>query len=203
MTQGAVDSASRSALLVVDVQNDFCPGGALPVPDGDRVVAVLNRYIAAAEATGVAILASRDWHPRVTTHFADHGGPWPPHCVQGTDGARFRADLRLPPSAVVISKGEDPGEAGYSAFEGHAPDGRLLGDVLEARGITHLYVGGLATDYCVRQSVLDALAAGMTVTVLEDAVAGVDVQAGDSARAMAEMRAHGAGTVRGDGRLDG
>ena len=192
---------NHSALLMVDVQNDFCPGGALPVPDGHRVVASLNRYIDDAVARGMAIYASRDWHPSVTSHFKPYGGIWPIHCVQGSEGARLHPDLRLPSGATVISKGEQADSAGYSAFEGRTSDGTLLLPELRNRGITRLYVGGLATDYCVKHSVLDALEAGLKVTVLEDAVAGVDVEPGDSARALDEMREKGADVVRHSARL--
>jgi nicotinamidase/pyrazinamidase len=182
----------RAALLVVDVQRDFCRGGALAVPDGDRVVPVLNRVIEDASYHGLLVYASRDWHPEVTMHFKKHGGLWPPHCVQGTEGARFHPDLRLPPSTVMMTKGDHPHIHGYSAFDGRTADGVWLADHLHARGVEHLYVGGLATDYCVRLSVLDARRAGMRVTVLQDAVAGIDVEPGDSERAFAEMREAGA-----------
>lgn len=185
-------AAKRSALLVVDVQKDFCPGGALAVPDGDRVVPALNRHIAEATARDWPIYASRDWHPPVTSHFQKYGGEWPTHCVQHTDGARFHEGLRLPPSAIVISKGQTPDKPGYSALEGHTPDGKTLFDDLHERRIEHLYVGGLATDYCVRHSVLDARRAGLEVTVLVDAIAGVEVKPGDTARALDEMRTAGA-----------
>ena len=182
----------RPALLVVDVQNDFCPGGALPVPNGDRVVPVLNHYITDAIQRGMPIYVSRDWHPPATRHFRQCGGEWPPHCVQNTAGARFHPDLQLPPSTVVISKGQDPDTAGYSAFEGQAPDGKTLLADLRERGIDGLYVGGLATDYCVKQSVLDARRSGLAVTVLRDAIAGVDVESGDSDLAIVEMQNAGA-----------
>lgn len=183
---------SRPALLVVDVQNDFCAGGTLAVPESARVIASLNRRLEQATAAGITVFASRDWHPAETTHFAPFGGPWPVHCVAGTSGARFHRDLHLPPDVVVVSKGQDPGSPGYSAFDGQTADGTPLGEALRQRGVTHLYVGGLATDYCVRHSVLDALAAGLQVTVLGDAIAGVDVHPGDVQRAIAEMRSHGA-----------
>lgn len=182
----------RSALLIVDVQNDFCPRGALPVPHGDRVVPVLNRCIEEAVARAMPIFATRDWHPANTTHFKPFGGEWPVHCVQHTAGAQFHPDLHLPPSAVIVTKGERPDHPGYSAFDGHTPEGAPLMDELRKRGVTHLYVGGLATDYCVRHSVLDARAAGLGVTVIEEAIAGVDRQPGDSERAVAEMRTAGA-----------
>src|SRR5262245_30054404 len=181
-----------SALLVVDVQNDFCPGGALAVPRGDRVVLALNRYITSALHDGAPIYASRDWHPPITTHFVSQGGPWPPHCVRDTRGAEFHPNLALPSQTIVITKGESTDKPGYSAFEGRTPEGQPLLADLQLRQITHLYVGGLATDYCVKHSVLDARAAGLQVTVLEDAIAGVDLQPGDSTTAIAEMQKAGA-----------
>jgi nicotinamidase/pyrazinamidase len=184
--------SARAAFLVVDVQMDFCPDGALPVPDGDRVVPVLNRYLADAVERGMRIYASRDWHPSVTTHFKRYGGEWPLHCIQHTAGARFHPQLRLPTSTIVVSKGDDPQRPGYSAFEGRTVDGTSLLDDLRGRGIERLYVGGLATDYCVRASVLDARRAGFEVTVLRDALAGIDVHPGDSDRAITEMREAGA-----------
>ena len=185
-------SHTRSALLVVDVQNDFCPDGALPVLDGDRVVPALNRRIQEALASGWPIYASRDWHPPVTRHFQEYGGEWPPHCVQNTAGAAFHKDLQLPDTAIVITKGEDPETAGYSAFEGHTPEGTALLAELRQRQIDHLYVGGLATDYCVKHSVLDARRASLDVTILRDTIAGVDVRPGDSVRAITEMEEAGA-----------
>lgn len=184
-------SQSRpAALFIVDVQRDFCSGGALAVPDGDRVVPVLNRCIDEAVRQGLTVYASRDWHPPASRHFRSAGGPWPPHCIQGTPGAEWHPDLTRPPGLVVISKGTEPQTDGYSAFEGVTPDARPLLADLRERGIRHLYVGGLATDYCVKHSVLDALAAGFEVTVLGDAVAGVDPAA--SAQALAQMQQRGA-----------
>jgi nicotinamidase/pyrazinamidase len=185
-------SSARAALLIVDVQRDFCPGGALPVPGGDQVVPVLNRCIAEAVHQGLPVYASRDWHPLVSDHFKAYGGDWPSHCVQGTEGARFHPDLHLPPSTAVITKGDDRHLEGYSAFDGHTADGRSLADDLRAHHIEQLYVGGLATDYCVQESVIAACRAGLRVAVLQDAVAGIDVHPGDSDRAFALMRGAGA-----------
>ncbi len=182
----------REALLIVDVQNDFCPGGALAVPGGDRVVAPLNGLAARFAAAGRPVYASRDWHPATTSHFKQYGGIWPVHCVAGTPGAAFHPELRLPASTIVVTKGERPDSHGYSAFEGRTPDGLSLGEDLRRRGVTHLSIGGLATDYCVKHSALDALTAGLHVTLLEDAIAGVDVDPGDSARAIDQMKAAGA-----------
>ena len=183
--------AERAALLVVDLQNDFCPGGSLAVPGGDAVVPVVNRYLDILGQRGVPVFASRDWHPAVTGHFRAYGGPWPPHCIQGTDGARFHRALRLPAEAVVVSKGMDPARDDYSAFNAVTAAGRPFDDCLRELGVTRLLVCGLATDYCVRQSSLDALAAGYGVTVLTDAVKGVDLSPGDSERALQEIVAAG------------
>jgi len=183
---------ARDALVVVDVQNDFCPGGALAVAEGDRVVAVLNRYAAAFAARGAPVFASRDWHPEQTRHFVAGGGPWPPHCLQGTPGARFHPDLRLPAGTVVVSKGMDPDEDAYSSFQARDEDGTDFATLLRRRGVRRLFVGGLATDYCVRATALDGLAAGFEVVVLEDAVRAVDVQPDDGERALTEMAAAGA-----------
>jgi nicotinamidase/pyrazinamidase len=185
-------AGTDSALVIIDVQKDFCAGGALAVPNGDRVVPPLNRYITDAVKRGWPVYASRDWHPPVTKHFRQYGGLWPPHCVQGTEGATFHPDLQLPSSVIVVSAGDSADSDGYSAFEGRVPDGTPFLDDLRKRGIRRLYVGGLATDYCVKHSVLDARRSGLEVTVLTDAVAGIDVKAGDSARALDEMRAAGA-----------
>jgi nicotinamidase/pyrazinamidase len=181
----------HAALLVVDVQNDFCSGGVLAVPGSDRVVDSLNGYIQDALARAMPIYASREWHPARSTHFAPYGGMWPVHCVQDSPGAQFHPSLRLPPTTIVISKGQGPDAHGYSAFEGRTPDGTALLERLRNDNIAHLYVGGLATDYCVRASVLDARSAGLNVTLLQDAIAGVDRHTGDSSRAIAEMRRQG------------
>ena len=183
---------NHRALLVVDVQRDFCPGGALAAPGGDRIVPAINTYVGHAEELGMPIYASRDWHPPVTTHFKEYGGEWPPHCVQGSEGAAFHPQLRLPANAIVISKGADPQRPGYSALDGRTPEGRPFLDDLRDRGIETLYVAGIATDYCVKQTALDALRAGLQVTVLTDAIAPIDAQPGDADRALAEMTRAGA-----------
>jgi nicotinamidase/pyrazinamidase len=186
----------RHALLVIDMQNDFCTGGALAVPGSELVVEAINRHVADAEQQEMPIYASRDWHPAQTAHFKDFGGQWPVHCVSESTGAEFHPDLALPPRTVVVTKGTRDDAPGYSAFEGTTSEGVGLLEDLRRRGVTHLFVGGLATDYCVRASVLDALHAGLGVTVLEDAIAGVDLKPGDSDEAIAQMRAHGAVIAR-------
>ena len=180
------------ALVIVDVQNDFCPGGTLAVAGGDRVAAPLARLAARCAAAGLPVFASRDWHPPDTAHFQDAGGPWPVHCVRDTPGAELHPDLVLPPEAVILSKGVDPQADGYSAFEARDETGRDLVELLRAAGVDHLLVGGLATDYCVRATALAALARGLRVSLLTDAVAGVNVQPGDADRAIEEMVAAGA-----------
>ncbi len=187
---------ARDALVIVDVQNDFCPGGALPVARGDEVVPVLNRYAERFARRGAAVFATRDWHPERTRHFQAFGGVWPPHCVQGTPGAAFHPDLRLPPGTVVASKGMDPEQDAYSGFQARTPEGLGLAAALGARGVRRLFVGGLATDYCVKATVLDALKEGFEVVLLEDAVRAVDVRPGDGERALHEMRAAGARPAR-------
>lgn len=182
----------KDALLVVDVQNDFCPGGSLAVAEGHAVVPLLNQYMERAAAAGIPIFASRDWHPEQTAHFREFGGRWPPHCVQGTPGAEFHPDLRLLEGTVIVSKGMNPVDEGYSLFEGKLEDGRDALTALRELGVTQVHVGGLATDYCVRATTLDALAARFDVFLLEDAIRAVEVQPGDGERAIAEMREAGA-----------
>ncbi len=183
---------SGDALVIVDVQNDFCPGGSLAVPEGDKVVPVLNRYVERFAALKGPIFASRDWHPLVTKHFQAYGGVWPPHCVQGTKGAEFHADLKLPSDAVVVSKGMDPDADAYSCFQAEDPNRMPFAAALGEWGAQRLFVGGLATDYCVKATVLDALREGFQVVVLEDVIRAVDVSPGDGAKALEEMRAAGA-----------
>jgi nicotinamidase/pyrazinamidase len=177
-----------AALILVDVQNDFCPGGALAVADGDRVVPVLSREADRFAKAGRPVVLSRDWHPAETTHF----DTWPPHCVQGQPGARFHPKLRLPGGAIVVSKGMGATEDAYSAFQARDDAGRPLADLLRQRGVRRLVVGGLATDYCVRATVLDALRQGFQVTVIENGIKGVELRPGGSARATDEMRGAGA-----------
>ncbi len=177
----------KSALIVVDLQNDFCPGGALPVPEGDKVVPILNDYIKEFSSARAKIVATRDWHPVGHISFKEKGGPWPPHCVQNSPGAAFHPGLRLLPGSEIVSKATDPESDAYSGFQGTDLAARL-----QKLGIEHLYIGGLATDYCVKSTVVDALAAGFCVTFLEDASRAVNVKPGDGEAAIAEMAAAGA-----------
>ncbi len=181
----------RPALLVVDVQNDFCPGGALGVPDGDRIIPRINRTIDLFVRRRLPVLATRDWHPKVTKHFKEFGGAWPPHCLQGTKGARFHPGLALPKDAVILSKGMDPDQDSYSGFQALSPQGRDLESVIRDHGIDEVFLCGLATDYCVRATALDAVRRGIRVRVLQDAIRGVDLKPGDSKAAVHEMRGAG------------
>ena len=180
------------ALLIVDVQNDFCPGGALAVPEGDHVVPVLNSYISAFLGKNLPILASRDWHPKRSKHFQAFGGLWPKHCVQNTTGAKFHPKLKLPKNTIILSKGMDPEEDSYSAFQAADSNGTVLQDVLRILGVDTLFIGGLATDYCVKQSVLDALKYSFHVSVLMDAIKGINLKPKDSDIALRNMVMRGA-----------
>jgi len=173
------------ALLLVDVQRDFCPGGALAVPEGDAIVPVLNRWIAAAEAAGVPVFATRDWHPPDHVSFEAQGGPWPPHCVSGTEGAAFHPDLALPDDAIVVSKATEPGEEAYSGFEGTG-----LAEDLRRAGVQRVFVGGLATDYCVRATALDARRAGFAVHLIAGGHRGIGAETSEAA--LAELAGAGA-----------
>lgn len=177
----------RDALIAVDVQRDFCPGGALAVPNGDAVIEPLNRYFEAFKASGLPVFATRDWHPQDHISFRERGGPWPRHCVQGTTGAEFHPGLKLPEDAIIISKATGSDAEAYSGFEGTE-----LEILLRERNIFRVFIGGLATDYCVKMTVLDALKLGFTTFLLEDAIKGVDVNPGDSERAIDEMLSSGA-----------
>lgn len=179
------------ALIAVDAQNDFLPGGSLAIPDGDAVVPALNRYLATFAARALPVFATRDWHPRNHCSFREQGGIWPPHCVAATRGAEFASGLALPQAAVVISKAVTPAADSYSGFGGTDLAARL-----RAAGATRLFIGGLATDYCVLNTVRDALAEGFAVLLLADAIRAVDVKAGDGARAQCEMEQLGARSIR-------
>lgn len=181
---------SQSALVVVDVQRDFCKGGALYVPHGDEVVSVMNRYIEIFEAQKAPIYVTRDWHPKNHISFKAQGGPWPPHCVQNSRGAEFHPGLKVSAAAEIISKGDTPPADAYSDFDG--TDFVLR---LRSKRIRKLFVGGLATDYCVGSTVLDALYYGFTTYFLADGSRGVNVKRRDSARAIEEMIRSGARSI--------
>lgn len=180
------------ALVVVDVQNDFLPGGRLEVPRGDEVVPVLNEYLVAFERTRLPIFATRDWHPPNHCSFRAYGGPWPPHCVAGSQGAAFAPSLKLPASTTVITlKGTEPDRDAYSGFDRTDLDARL-----RDAGVRRLFIGGLATDYCVLHTVKDGLAHGYAVLLLQDAIRAVNVQPDDGRKAEDEMIRLGAVAIR-------
>jgi nicotinamidase/pyrazinamidase len=181
-----MENGKKRALIVVDVQNDFCPGGTLAVPDGDQVVAPLNGLIEEFLLREEPVFKSRDWHPAQTKHFADYGGTWPVHCVQKTHGAEFHPELIDDPRIHVVSKGTGD-EDNYSAF-----DGTDLAEQLRASGVEEVWVGGLATDYCVKNTVLDALREGFQVKAVKNAMRPVELKPGDGERAIQEMRQGGA-----------
>jgi nicotinamidase/pyrazinamidase len=170
------------ALIVVDVQNDFCPGGALAVPDGDAVIDPINRLAAASEF----VVATRDWHPPNHGSFAEQGGPWPVHCVAGTPGAELRAGIDRSRVDAIVDKGQAPDREGYSGFEGTE-----LERLLREHEVHAVDVAGLALDYCVKATALDARRAGLDVTVHRGATRAVEVQPGDGDRAVEELRAAG------------
>jgi nicotinamidase/pyrazinamidase len=173
------------ALVIVDFQNDFCPGGALAVPDGDAIAGRLNELAGSGEYD--VVVATRDWHPPDHGSFAEQGGPWPVHCVAGTPGAELHHALDPTPIDAVIDKGQSRDTEGYSGFEDTE-----LAELLRRHDVDHVTVAGLATDYCVKNTALDALREGFDVTVDSAATRGVEVQEGDSERALDELRAAGA-----------
>lgn len=178
------------ALLLVDVQNDFLPGGSLAVPAGDEVIPALNRYIKAFSRTSLPIYASRDWHPPDHCSFRAQGGIWPPHCIAGSPGAAFPPNLDLPHDAVVIAKATRPDADAYSGFEGTE-----LAQRLRMAGVNRLFVGGLATDYCVLNTVKDAMTRGFDVLLLLDGIRAVNLKPEDGQRAIEEMTTLGAHPV--------
>jgi nicotinamidase/pyrazinamidase len=173
------------ALVIVDFQNDFCPGGALAVPDGDAIAGHVNELAASGDYE--VVIATRDWHPPDHGSCSEQGGTWPVHCVAGTHGAELHHALDPTPIDVIVDKGQDPATDGYSGFEGTP-----LADILREHGVDHVTVVGLATDYCVKNTAIDALREGFSVTVDSTATRGVDVEEGDSEQALAEVRAAGA-----------
>ncbi len=181
---------NKDVLIITDIQKDFLPKGALPIKEGDLVIPALNEYAKMFKNAKAKIVASRDWHPKNHASFTTQGGPWPPHCVQDTEGAQFSPDLKLPQGTAIFSKATDPRKEAYSVF-----DGTGLGEELKTQGVSRIFIGGLATDYCVVNSVLDARKMGFEVVVLVDAIKGIDVNSGDVDRAFETMAKSGAKQV--------
>lgn len=175
----------QDALILVDVQRDFCPGGKLPVPGGDLIIPVLNQWIEAARRGGAVIVASRDWHPQGHSSFVENGGPWPSHCVQETPGAAFHPGLALPEGVRVVTKGDRPELDQYSDFEG-----TTLAEDLRRIGVGRVWIGGLALDVCVRATVLDAIALGFETHVIPQGARPLSRESGK--KALQEMRQAGA-----------
>jgi len=174
------------ALLVVDVQNDFCPGGSLAVSHGDEVVPILNRWIDEAVRSRVTVFASRDWHPANHVSFMQRGGPWPPHCVQNTSGAAFHPGLRLPTDVRLISKAETADVDSYSAF-----GGTDLSEQLRRAGVQRVWIGGLTQDYCVRETAMDAIREGFETHVIVSATRAVNLRPDDGKQAIDDIRRAG------------
>ncbi len=180
--------AAGDALLLVDMQKDFLPGGSLPVPNGDGIIPVLNRYLALFHAHDLPIFATRDWHPPDHCSFLQKGGPWPPHCIAETPGAAFPLSLELPSRAHIISKAASSEKDAYSGF-----DDTQLDALLRSSGIRRLFIGGVATEYCVLNTVRDALRYRYSTFVLEDAVRAISVP--DGLDALEEMARLGAAPI--------
>ncbi|MFH1853921.1 MAG: bifunctional nicotinamidase/pyrazinamidase [Candidatus Omnitrophota bacterium] len=177
----------KKTLLIVDVQNDFCPGGALGIKDGDKIIPFINKYIKIFASKRLPIFSSRDWHPKKTAHFKKFGGVWPQHCIQDTKGAAFHPKLRLPKEAILLYKGMDPEKDSYSAFQAQDENGMSLVNLLKILDIKELYIAGLATDYCVKFTAHDAIMEGFKVKILLDAIKGVNLKPDDSEIAIREM----------------
>lgn len=188
-TASAIAIDEHDALIVVDPQNDFCPGGSLAVPEGDMVFPAINRAMPRFQH----VLATQDWHPREHRYFHQYGGPWPYHCLQGTTGAEFHPGLDASRIQEVVQKGMNPELDGYSGFAGTD-----LAERLRARDVRRVFVAGLATDYCVKTTAIEAIDNGFEAYVLTDAIRPVEVEPGDGERALQAMAAAGAKLIASD-----
>ena len=184
---------NHDALIVVDMQNDFCPGGSLAVNEGDQIIPTINRLIRLFNH----VIFTRDWHPPDHISFSDAPGfvdkSWPKHCVANTSGAQLHSDLRIPKTALIINKGTHKNKEAYSGFQGTD-----LAEELKKGDVTRIFVCGLATDYCVKNTALDAVEAGFQTVVIEDAIRGVDIPRGSAIAAIEEMRRKGVQFVSSD-----
>jgi len=196
--EGIIVVQRGDALSVTDVQYDFLPGGSLGVPEGDQVIPPLNRAIELFQKKHLPVFFTRDWHPPDHSSFKEQGGPWPPHCVRRTGGAKFHAGLQVPKDAVIISKAVTRDSEQYSTLYGKDSRGRTENALMEEMGVSRLFIGGLATDYCVLHTVKDALTEGFEVYVLTDGIRAVNVAPGDGEKALQEMAAKGAKLITTD-----
>jgi nicotinamidase-related amidase len=185
--QETFDLSENDALIITDIQKDFCEKGALPVPAAEEIIPVINDYIKIFNKTKAKIFATRDWHPANHISFKQRGGSWPPHCVQDTEGAKFHPDLKLPITATILSKAIDPDKEAYSSFEG-----TTLEQQLKKQNVQRIFVGGLTAEYCVKTTILDAISLGFKAILLQDATRGLEQQVGDTEKALAEMTKNGA-----------
>ncbi len=185
------------ALIVVDVQNDLCPGGSAAVEDGDSVARKISDIALKFNTRDARVFASQDWHPVTHSSFVENGGIWPTHCIRGTDGAQFHKDLKLPIGSVIVRKGEDPAKLAYSAFEDTNLEGHL-----ERLSIKKIFVGGLSTEYSVQHTVFDCIHKGYSTVLITDAISAVNANPDDDARAIESMIANGAGTISSKELLD-
>lgn len=182
-----VTLGSGDALVLVDVQNDFLPGGSLAVPMGNRIIPILNRYIALFHIHNLHIFATRDWHPSDHSSFLEQGGQWPPHCIASTPGAAFPTSLELPSDTQILSKATKREKDAYSGFED-----TQLDTLLKSSGIRRVFIGGIATEYCVLNTVKNALQYDYVTFVLEDAIRAINIDAEDGRHALEEMVRRGA-----------
>ena len=185
--ENKISIGHKDALIIVDVQRDFLPGGALPVPDGNKIIPFLNDYIKTFKKLGSTIFATRDWHPPNHLSFKTEGGSWPAHCIQDTEGAEFGKDLKLPSTIRIISKGMNPDKESYSGFHD-----TKLADILIEEGISKVFIGGIATEYCVKNTVLDALKLKFDTILLIDAIRGINENPNEVQDAIREMLSNGA-----------
>lgn len=187
---------SGDILVVTDMQNCFLPGGSLPVTEGDSIIGPLNEALDVFSASGLPVIFTRDWHPPDHCSFRVRGGPWPAHCVQGTEDAAFSRKLHVPAGKIVISKAADPDKEQYSAYYGRDEAGATLADNLRELKVRRVFIGGVATEYCVYNTVLDMLKDGYDVYVFADGVKPVDVNPGDGTASLEKMEERGARLIR-------
>ncbi len=196
MADPQVTLREGDVLIVTDMQNDFLPGGALAVPQGDSIIGALNNAVDAFVSAGLPVIMTRDWHPPDHCSFKSRGGPWPAHCVRGTAGADFSPLMHKPPDAIIISKAADPNEEQYSAFNGRDAAGRTLGENLRILKAARAFIGGVATEYCVFNTGKDILDKKYKLFVFTDGVKAIDVQQGDGEKALQELEKDGAVLIR-------